>query len=129
MKNCRVLVIEDELLIGLDVVWILENAGFGHVVHAMSETEALHQIHSHSWNVVVADANLNGCSIEQVARLMIEKELPFMVVTGYERHSLPEIIGEAPVLDKPYSHHELIRIVQQLCRTAASRFLSSPRLA
>ena len=125
MKNCRVLVIEDELLVGLDVVWTLENAGFPHVEHAVDEADALHRLHTDTWHAVVADANLNGRGIDQIALLLREKELPFIVVTGYGRENLPDIIGAAPILAKPFSPRDLIRHVQELCLRMPG-MLSSP---
>ena len=115
------LVIEDEMLVGLDVVWTLENAGFVHVEHAMNEDDAMQRLRCGTWSAVVADANLNGRSIEQVAELLREKQLPFLVVTGYVREQLPEVIGDAPVLTKPFSQRELVRQVQQLCTPVSAQ--------
>ncbi|GAA3749148.1 response regulator [Terriglobus aquaticus] len=128
METCRVLVIEDELLVGLDLVFTLQGAGFRQVEHAMNEPEALDRLHSETWDAVVADANLNGRGIHRIAELLQKKRLPFLVVTGYARENLPAVIGEAPVLTKPFSHREVVRSVQQLCGCLPN-LLSSPTTA
>lgn len=128
MKNCSVLIVEDELLIGMDLVSTLQRAGFHHVEHAATEQEALVMLQQKSWDLVVADANLNGKSVEQVVTTLRERGLPFVIVTGYGRESLPEIVGDAPVLNKPYSHLQFVRIVQELC-SATPENLSSPEIS
>jgi CheY-like chemotaxis protein len=125
LNCCRVLIIEDELLVGLDLVSTLETAGFAHVEHAMGEPEALSRLRSEPWDLVVADANLNGTGIHQIAKLLRQLRLPFLVVTGYGRESLPVEIGEAPVLPKPIAPREFIRHVQELC-SAVPQLVSSP---
>ena len=120
MNGCRVLVVEDELLVGLDLVWTLEHAGFLYVEHVATETEALNSIRGQTWDVAVVDANLNGRGIEQVALLLWQKKLPFVVVTGYDRGDLPDVVSNAPVLGKPFSHRELVRIVGELCGAPAA---------
>lgn len=115
MKDCRVLVIEDELLIGLDLVSTLEDAGFHVVEHASTEREALDLIAHKPWHAVVADANLNGRSIDYVATVLRDKSIPFLIVTGYNRDHLPSSIGEAVVLGKPVANSVLVQEVQQLC--------------
>ncbi len=98
----------------MDIVSVLESAGFGFVEHVATLAEALKQVRERSWNVVVADANLNGRSIEPVIALLHEKAVPFLILTGYERHSLPAIIGDAPVITKPFSPDQLAAAVRML---------------
>lgn len=118
MTKDRVLVIEDEILVGLDVVYVLQKAGFGYVEHVATEDEALRLIATQTWSAVVADANLNGRSIERIARLLQEKTLPFVVVSGYERRNLPSVIGGAPILGKPVSYVQLVETVRCLCEAS-----------
>jgi len=115
VKNKRILVIEDEFLIALDIISVLEDAGFREVRHIETEEEALMQIERHSWDAAIADANLNGRSIEQVARVLRERGVPFLVVTGYGRKSLPAAIGAAPILEKPFQHRQLLQTLIGLC--------------
>jgi CheY-like chemotaxis protein len=115
MKHLRILVIEDEFLVALDLVDSLLRAGFGKVVHAETETTALRQLEHEQWDAVVADANLNGNSIAQIGNTLLTRGIPFVVVTGYDREHLPAPIRDAPLLSKPVSGDQLAHAVMRLC--------------
>lgn len=102
MKSQRILVIEDEFVIALEIGSALEDAGFSGIEHADNEVQALHRIASDDWDGVVADANLNGQGIDRVVAALGERSIPFIVVTGYAKHVLPASIGDAPVIEKPF---------------------------
>jgi CheY-like chemotaxis protein len=102
VKRRRILVIEDEFLIALEIASTLEDAGFSDIVHVNNEADALHLITTGQWDGVVADANLNGRRIDQVAVALHQRSIPFIIVTGYTRDSLSASIGDAPVIEKPF---------------------------
>lgn len=115
MKNKRILVIEDEFLVALEITSVLEEAGFGEVQQAATEKTALEQIEEGTWDAVVADANLNGRRIDRIAGVLTQKGIPFVVVTGYERKSLLAAIGAAPILEKPFRGPQLVQTLSRLC--------------
>ena len=116
MKHLRILVIEDEFLVALDMATALEQMSYGSVRHAGTESSALQQLTENDWDAVIADANLNGSGIERIGALLQERNIPFVVVTGYERDNLPAAIREAPILNKPVSFETLAQTVRRLCR-------------
>ena len=117
MNGKRILVIEDEFLIALEIVSALEAAGFGDVEQVDNQEDALRRVGEETWDGIVADANLNGASIERIATLMKQRSIPFVVVTGYGKETLPTSVGDAPVIEKPFSWPHL---AQTLIRTIGS---------
>jgi DNA-binding NarL/FixJ family response regulator len=116
VKHLRILVIEDEFLVALDMTAALEHMGYGAVSHAETESSALQQLTENDWDAVIADANLNGCGIEKIGVLLQVRNIPFVIVTGYERENLPAFIRDAPMLSKPVSFESLAQTVRRLCK-------------
>ncbi len=113
MQGPRVLVIEDEFLIGLELVACLQSAGLQDVEHAPTEKEALRRLHLEWWDAVLADANLNGRNLDQIARTLHERAIPFVVLTGYDPGSLPASVGHVEVLTKPFVPSAVVSAVRR----------------
>lgn len=111
----RILVIEDEFLIALEMVTVLERAGAAEVEYAATEAEALAAIERSRWDVVVADGNLSGRDIRRVAAALREQAIPFLLVTGYGRNSLPPELADVPLLEKPFRGPQMVKAVSSLC--------------
>lgn len=120
MTGKRILVIEDEFLIALEITAALEQGGFSSVEQAASEKEALKRITEERWDGVIADANLNGRSIDRIASLLGQRSIPFIVVTGYGKDTLPAAIGAAPVLEKPFHGAQLAKTLIDLLQGGTS---------
>jgi signal transduction histidine kinase/DNA-binding response OmpR family regulator len=111
LQGLRLLVIEDEPLIGLDFADILERAGAKVGPPIGSEREALQIIERGSFDGALLDANLRGCSADKIAAALTRRHVPFVFVTGYGREGLPASFSEAPVLAKPVSAQQLLDTV------------------
>ena len=114
MTGKRILVIEDEFLVAIDIQSQLENAGVLQVEQSATEKDALKRIGDGGWDAAVVDANLNGRSIERVAAALIHNHIPFVVVTGYNRDSLPPELVHTPVLSKPLRGPHLVQELSRL---------------
>ena len=117
MKEQRILVIEDEFLIAMEIASALEEAGFSGVEIADNEAQALHRIATEHWDGVVADANLNGQRINRVVVTVCERSIPFIIVTGYGKRALPASIGDAPVVEKPFDGPTLAAALNRVLNT------------
>jgi len=100
----RVLVVEDEFFIALDIGRQLSDAGFEVVGPAASVAKALAA--EPGCDVAVLDVNLGGETSEPVAQKLREQGKPFVVLSGYSDSRLPWF-GEAPLLSKPVGTTEL----------------------
>ena len=113
MAAQRLLVVEDELLVALDIESILSEAGMVVIGPASSAGEALELIASGGADAALIDANLGGEPITAVARALSERGIPFAYVTGYGRESLPAA-HPAPIVTKPFDAAQLLAAVRQL---------------
>ncbi|HEX4893392.1 MAG TPA: hypothetical protein VFV47_08885 [Hyphomicrobiaceae bacterium] len=110
----RVLVVEDEPLIALDLVDILTEGGFQVLGPVSLVADALRLIESEGCDAAVLDVNLGRETAEPIAMYLRECGTPFLVLSGYSRAQHPPGFDGAPSLAKPVSSTDLIREVSRL---------------
>jgi DNA-binding LytR/AlgR family response regulator len=113
----RVLIVDDEPLIAMDIASVVEEAGCEVVGMAGTVRRALGLIDRESCDIAVLDANLNGESAEPIAAALRLRGAPFLVISGYAGRQLSGALTEAPFMAKPYSAERLVAL---LCRLAVS---------
>lgn len=110
----RILVVEDEMLIGM----LLEDMliDIGHEVAAIVPRlkDALVAVEKESFDLAVLDVHLHGESAFPVAEALIAKGKPFIFATGYGERGLPESFRNRPVLQKPFARDDLERILNEI---------------
>ena len=110
----RLLLIEDEPLVAFELAATLEDAG-GHIVgQAATVADALALIDQAECDLVLLDGNLQGEGVEQVARVLADRAIPFLFVSGYGRDHLPEAFDAVPVIEKPFKVADLIDAIAKL---------------
>ena len=110
----RFLVVEDEPLVGLDLIAGLQKAGAETVGPVSRAEQALAIIEKDRLDGALLDANLHGRSVDDVAAALTRHRVPFVFVTGYDRASLPEAFGKAPLLAKPFTEAQLLDAAGEL---------------
>jgi CheY-like chemotaxis protein len=111
MAGKRVLVVEDEFLIALDIAGALEQGGlevsgpFACVRDALSALEREHV------DGALLDANLGGEPVGKVADALLARRVPFAFVSGYGREQLPPQHRGAPLIGKPFTGEDLLGVV------------------
>ena len=111
MIGKRLLIVEDEFVIALDLQHLLEAAGHEVVGLAASVADALRLIEDATIDGAVLDINLRGDRVTEVADLLARKSVPFVFVSGYGSSGCPSGHERVPVLAKPYNEGELLGIV------------------
>ncbi len=114
LKGKRVLVVEDEPLLSMDMETSLFETGCEVVGPAGTLGKAKQLIAGVRFDAALLDANLGGQSVEELALALTQKNVPFAFVTGYGREALPQGFQEAVVLGKPFSKVQLRSVVQGL---------------
>lgn len=120
----RILVVDDEALIALDVEAMLLAAGFDVVAIARDAAAAHPYLDRGAADLVVLDAVLNGESAAPLAERLRGANIPFVVASGHAARQLPWL-GDAPLVQKPFAAGELIAAVGR-CLAAAARPLRTP---
>jgi PAS domain S-box-containing protein len=120
LAGMRLLVIEDEPLIALDLVDRLTKAGAEVAEPVGTENEALQTIADGDFDMAVLDANLHGRPVGDIAAALTRHEIPFVFVTGYGDANLPSSFQHAPVVAKPFSDAQLLEAIMKLAPTPAT---------
>jgi len=97
----RVLVIEDEALIALDIARELTDAGFEVVGMATSVAKALRLVGEVGCDVAVLDINLGAETSEPIAQELRARGIPFVLLSGASTPALSSAFKGAPQLSKP----------------------------
>ncbi len=112
----RVLIVEDEFFIALDIGQQLADAGFEVVGPAPSVSKALNLVAEQGCDVAVLDVNLGGETSEPVAQKLRQSDKPFVVLSGYSMDNKLPWFGDATVLSKPLRMDDLVAALQRLHR-------------
>jgi PAS domain S-box-containing protein len=120
-KNPRILVVEDEAVVALEVAQMLVKAGFEVVGPARSVSQALRFIKEVGCDAAVLDINLGDETSEPVALELIERGTPFMTLSGYSREQHSAVFNGAPMLAKPLQPERLIAEVQRCIEQGTRR--------
>ena len=116
----RVLVVEDEPLIGMDIEDAVE--GLGHeVVGPIAELdEALDLATIAALGCAILDVNIRGGHSYPVADALRKRGLPVLLLSGYGEHTLPERLHEEARLPKPFTGAQLDKEIRELCARAGN---------
>lgn len=110
----RVLVVEDEVLVGMLIEEMLLDLGYELAALATHLDQALALARNGSFDFALLDVNLNGKQSFPVAEVIRTRGLPFLFATGYGATILPPLYADAPMLQKPFSIEELRRALERL---------------
>jgi PAS domain S-box-containing protein len=107
----RILLIEDEALISMDLEASLTKGGCEVLGPASTLDQAKQMIEKADFDGALVDANLAGHPVDDLAAALTKRNIPFAFVTGYGREALPAAFGEGIVLDKPFTQEQLLATV------------------
>jgi len=96
----RILLVEDEELVALELSTELSRLGWAIVGPAATLKEA-QSLLSSSFDAAVLDVNLRGRSVYPLAEALEERHVPFVFCTGYETADPEGRFPEVPVIRKP----------------------------
>ena len=116
MKNgdpLKVLVVEDESLVALDIENMLEEMGCKVVASVPRLVRALDLASRLDFDLAVLDINLAGEVVYPLAFRLAVRGIPFVFSTGYGTSTLPEELRDRPILRKPVMLASLKRAVHQ----------------
>ncbi|MGA2057882.1 MAG: GAF domain-containing protein [Bradyrhizobium sp.] len=114
LEGRRFLVVEDEPLIGLDIVASLEGAKAEVEGPVSSVEKACELIEQSRFDGVLLDANLHGSPVDLIAEALSQRHIPFAFVTGYNSHALPEAFRGIPILSKPCTSEQVVEAAASL---------------
>ena len=101
LSGRRILVVEDDLMIGMLIDDVLKEAGCEVVGPMPRLAPALQAASEQRLDGALLDINLAGEVVSPVADRLIERGVPFVFLTGYGWHMLPERFHSRPLVTKP----------------------------
>ena len=101
LAGMRLLVVEDELLVGMLVCKMLRDLGAVVVGPRNSLADGLAVAKAQRFDGAVLDFNLAGQVVDPLADLLIARSIPVVFITGYQRDSIDRRYANIPVLQKP----------------------------
>ncbi|MFC3713818.1 response regulator [Sphingoaurantiacus capsulatus] len=102
LNGCRVLVVEDEVLIGMVLEDILDMLGCTLAGSAATMGEAWKAAESAAFDIAILDVNVGADSVYPLADKLLERGVPIVFATGSAPESLPARFSACTVLEKPY---------------------------
>jgi len=112
LRDCRVLVVEDEFMLADDLQNELQDVGaivlgpVGVLVAAIALIQAEERIDG-----AVLDANLGGELVYPAADLLIERGVPIVFTTGYDASAIPSRFSAVARCDKPVRINALLQAI------------------
>jgi DNA-binding response OmpR family regulator len=113
LLGLRVLVVEDDYFIALELCHALRQAGAEVVGPARNVQSGLDAIGNEQIDCAVLDVNLQGRMGFQLAEELRERDVPAIFATGYDPGTIPDELADLPRLEKPVD-------LSALCRAVAS---------
>jgi len=116
-RSPRVLVVEDQMLVALEIACLLEDIGcepVGPVGHVQT---ALLALTKEPLDAALLDVDLAGESVEPIAELLKRRGIPFALVTGYARERIPARLRDYPYVGKPFTFGDMKATVLALLDT------------
>ena len=108
LNGKRVLIVEDDYLTAQGLSHTIADYGFTVVGPVDTADRAVHLIGDEPPDGVLLDVRLREGSAVEVARALQKRGVPFVVMSGYSRDTLPPELKTAPFVAKPMSESELI---------------------
>ncbi len=101
LSGRRILVVEDDLMIAMLIDDVLKEAGCEVVGPFPRLAPALQAASAERLDGALLDINLAGELVSPVADRLIERGVPFVFLTGYGWHMLPDRFHTRPLVTKP----------------------------
>ena len=108
--SLRVLLVEDEALVGIMLQECLTEFGFQTVGPVSTASQALAVAEGGHFDAAILDINLGDNSVYRVAEILLARGVPFIFVTGYDSDSVDSRFNQVPVLQKPIERQMLQKI-------------------
>jgi DNA-binding response OmpR family regulator len=103
----RILVVEDDYLVAMDIVRALERAGAEVVGPAPAVEAALNALEQTVLDGAILDINLGGEMAFPVADALMARGVPFIFATGYDAQVIPLRFMHVKRCEKPMASEQI----------------------
>ena len=110
----RVLIVEDNSLIAMDLEDILSNYGCAIVGSTTTVEKALEALEREAIDVAVIDYLLEDGDASPLAKVLNDKGIPFAMCTGANESEISSLYPHTPILSKPFNPADVSHVVNSL---------------
>lgn len=122
LSGCRVLIVEDEHLLAMDLEDALKTYG-ARIIGPYGELDAAcRRAARDHFDVGIIDINLRNEAAYPVADELMRQRIPFCFCTGYHASVVPRRFMGARVFQKPYDTSEVVKHIGLLWRDDDARW-------
>lgn len=112
LRGVRVLLVEDEAFLALDLRDTLEEAGAEVVGPIVSLTDAIRAAQTELFDAAILDIDLQGHDVFPAARIILDRKVPFVFHTAHGQGSnLPPPFSGVTTCSKPIDPIELLQVL------------------
>jgi CheY-like chemotaxis protein len=111
LAGLRILLLEDEYLIAMDVELLCRDSGAAEVVIKRSPEELAEVADLDGIDVAIIDLMLSGVSTLPFAERLRKSKVPFIFASGYADEELFSAFPGVRTVAKPYSGSDLIEAI------------------
>lgn len=117
----RILVVEDDPIIALDLAGQLAEAGYAIVGPASNVARALALVNDEGCDIAILDVNLGrGATSEPIAVELTKRSIPFITLSGYSNDQNPAVFKSGAQQSKPVDVADLVPVIEKLlCRSGS----------
>lgn len=113
LQGLRVLLVEDEFLVALDLEQTLRDAGCAIEGPIGDLASALRAVEEGSFDLALLDVNLGGQPVTAVADALAKRSVPMVFCTGYQAARLPERYPGVATLMKPFQGADVVAALRR----------------
>jgi len=128
-KPARVLLVEDEAMVAMMMEDLLTDLGVDVIGPYGTLAEAMIAARAEDFDAAILDVNLDGGTVYPLATLLIERDVPFAFVTGYEPSTIDPRFRGVPVLQKPVERQTLSELLAHVGPNTETRGAGTSRVA
>ena len=111
MPKRRVLIVEDDAFIAMDLEAVVSKAIEAEIVRSRSAALAKKLIDP-SVDLALLDVDVTNGKTFEVATMLKLQQVPFAFLSASGRESIPFELRDAPFIAKPYDRRELVEYIR-----------------
>lgn len=116
-RSLKIMIVEDEALLALELEEEVEAAGHSVIGQAMSEKQAMAILERQVPEFAFVDVHLtDGPTGIDVGRHLAERGIPYVFVTGNLKRVPDDFVGAIGVIEKPYTMNGLQNALSYIAR-------------
>jgi DNA-binding response OmpR family regulator len=107
----RLAIVDDNIGIVRLLTNVFEQAGHTVVATATTLDHGLSVASMHNYDAMILDVNLGTQRSEKIAELLVQKNIPFIVISGGPRDELDSALLRAPFIPKPIDLEHILATI------------------